>query len=121
MFQSCSRLVSGPEIRVGSGDFRSFYAFLADDPLLNSVKWTGSTIPSSSFGTLIWLRGVASTGTFVYTDPDLDVISITRDNDGVPPGWTIMRTGPGPSLVLSINGKSVKSLTINGKPVSKLG
>lgn len=72
-----------------------------------------------------WLDNVSPTGTFYYTDPNLDVASIPRDASGIPEGWNIKfvdpHPEPPPGINLTINGKSVKSLTINGKTVAKLG
>lgn len=88
---------------------------------LSSVIWgSGKTYPGRA-GTVNWLRNVASSGTLYYTDPDMDAASIPRTASGVPTGWTIQYLSPKPQIVFSINGKTVKALTINGKSVAKLG
>ena len=93
---------------------------------IDRIVWKSTTIPSSTYcGN--WLNGTSTSGTFEYTDPTLDVASITRDNSGVPAGWSISLLSPETKLLLKINnlsidnisllGKKIASLSINGKPV----
>lgn len=84
--------------------------------LLDNIVYTGSVFGNANN----WLVGVSKTGTFYYTDNNLDVASIPRNASGIPSGWTIQYLAPKPPLVFSINGRAVASLTINGKAVSKL-
>ena len=93
---------------------------------IDRIVWKSTTIPSSTYCSG-WLDGTSASGKFEYTDPTLDVASISRDSNGVPAGWSISLLSPETKLLLKINnlsvdnisllGKKIASLSINGKPV----
>lgn len=93
---------------------------------VDHIVWKSETIPSADYCNN-WLQYASESGTFEYTDPTLNVASIPRTNSGVPAGWSISLLSPETKLLLKINnasvdnislfGKKIASLSINGKPV----
>ena len=126
MFSGCYSLTQAPAL---SATILANYCYSGMFKLcanLNHIIWKSTQIPSSTYCE-DWLSFVSDSGTFEYTDPTLDVASITRNNSGVPAGWSISLLSPETKLLLKINnssvdnislfGKKIASLSINGKPV----
>ena len=86
---------------------------------IDRIVWKSTTIPSSTYCS-DWLNGVSSSGTFEYTDPTLDVASISRDTNGVPAGWSISLLSPETKLLLKINNVSVDNISLLGKKIASL-
>ena len=86
---------------------------------LSEVVYTGATFVSD--GRLdSWLNGASSTGTFYYTNQDLDISNIPRTTSGVPEGWEIKYGRPPTKMTFQISGKTVNTLYLNGKAVKTL-
>ena len=64
--------------------------------------------------------GTSASGKFEYTDPTLNVASITRDYSGVPAGWSISLLSPKTKLLLKINNTSIDNIAILGKKIASL-
>ena len=120
MFTNCESLTQAPELPATTLADGCYGYMFSGCSKIDHILWKSRTIPSSTYCNN-WLNGASASGTFEYTDPNLDASSIARDASGVPAGWTIQYLRPKPSLVFSINGKAVTSLMIDGKAVSKLG
>ena len=120
MFVGCTSLTQAPELPATTLASNCYSNMFSGCTKIDHILWKSRTIPSSTYCNS-WLNGVSATGTFEYTDPELDASSISRDASGVPAGWTIKYLRPKPKLVFSINGKAVTSLMIDGKAVAKLG
>lgn len=95
------------------------YERLFDGKNIRSLTWRKGTFSVPAMNN--WMLNVQNNGTFYYTDRNLNVLDIPRNASGIPASWTIQYIGQKPSLVFSINGRAVSSLTINGKAVAKLG
>lgn len=117
MFRTCPNLTKVEIPNAALADSCFSYMFNGSTNV-NEVKYMPSTFSTSS--TPSWLANASSTGTFYYTNKNLDITSIPRNANGVPSGWSIkfLETK---NFILAINGKSVSTLIINGKTVSKLG
>ena len=126
MFFKCSSLTAAPELPATTLAGRCYASMFQNCPKIDRIVWKSTTIPSKTYcGD--WLSGTSSSGTFEYTEPTLDVASITRNSSGVPAGWSIILLSPETKLLLKINnasvdsisllGKKIASLSINGKPV----
>ena len=88
-------------------------------PKIDRIVWKSTRIPSSTYCNS-WLNGASASGTFEYTDPTLDVASITRDSSGVPAGWSISMLSPETKLLLKINNASVDNISLLGKKIASL-
>ena len=66
------------------------------------------------------MNGASASGTCEYTEPTLDVASITRDFNGVPAGWSISLLSPETKLLLKINNISIDNITILGNKIASL-
>lgn len=117
MFQDCYELTAAPELPATTLADNCYLNMFRECELLDKIVYTGSVFGNAGN----WLKNVSSTGTFYYTDNNLNVAAIPRNASGIPAGWTIQYLAPKPQLVFSINGRAVASLTINGKAVAKLG
>ena len=117
MFYGCTNLQTAPEL-LATTLARDCYSYMfADSPKIDRIVWKSTTIPSSTY-CRSWLNGVSASGTFEYTEPTLDVGSISRDASGVPAGWSIL--SPKKKLLLKINNVSIDSIAILGKKIASL-
>ena len=85
MFKNCTSLITAPELPATT--LASYcYDYMFDNcQTLNYIKAMFTTQPSNTY-TAYWLRGVASTGTFVKNSAATWNV---RGTNGVPYGWTI--------------------------------
>ena len=88
MFQGCTSLVSAPELPATTLVNNCYKNMFDACTLLNYIKAMFTTTPSSTY-TGHWVRGVASTGTFVKNSA---ATWTTTGNNGVPSGWTVQTT-----------------------------
>lgn len=89
MFYGCINLTQGPkEIPYTSGQRSNFISLFQGCSSLSSAGVVWTQWPDS-VDTSNWLYGVSSAGTF-YCPSSLEIPS--RDENGVPSGWTIQRT-----------------------------
>ena len=126
MFYSCSGLQTAPELPATTLEDMCYAGMFSWCTKINHIVWKSTTIPSSIYCNN-WLNGTSASGKFEYTDPTLDVASISRDSSGVPAGWSISLLSQETKLLLKINnasidnisllGKKIESLSINGKKV----
>ena len=86
---------------------------------IDHIVWKSSCIPSSIYCNS-WLMDTSASGKFEYTDPTLDVASISRDYSGVPAGWSISLLSPETKLLLKINNASVDNISLFGKKIASL-
>ena len=86
---------------------------------IDSIIWKSKTIPSPTYCSG-WLEYASSSGTFSYTDSSLDVASIQRNASGVPAGWSISLLSPETKLLLKINNASVDNISLLGKKIASL-
>ena len=126
MFYSCTLLTTAPELPATTLADRCYMNMFMECPKIDRIVWKSSTIPTSPYCDN-WLYGTSASGKFEYTDPTLDVASIPRNTSGVPAGWSISLLSQETKLLLKINnisidnisllGKKIASLSINGKKV----
>ena len=88
-------------------------------PKIDRIVWKSTTIPSSTYCNN-WLNGTSASGKFEYTEPTLDVASISRDSNGVPAGWSISLLSQKTKLLLKINNISIDNITILGNKIASL-
>lgn len=86
MFRNCTSLTTAPELPATK--LANFcYAYMFDGcKLLNNITMLATDISATSCLNL-WVRGVASTGTFVK-HPDMS--SLPTGTSGIPSGWTVV-------------------------------
>ena len=60
---------------------------------LEEVVYLGTTEPKNYYSGS-WLNGVSSTGTFYMNKNATWDSTVTRDANGVPAGWTIVKVDP---------------------------
>lgn len=68
-----------------------------------------------------WLVDASPTGTFYYTNPNLDISTIPRTTSGVPSGWEIKAGRPpvpilNPLRLTSLENNNVLTLAMKGTP-----
>lgn len=87
MFQNCTSLTTAPTLPDATVTKAGLcYAFMFYGcSSLNYIKCL-STVSDISIYTQIWVKGVASTGTFVKNH---SMSNWTTDNNGIPSGWTV--------------------------------
>ena len=85
MFGSCKNLTTAPELPATTLAYGCYYQMFSGCTGLNYIKCLATDI-SASYCTSNWLRGVASTGTFVKNP---NMTSWTTGNSGIPDNWTI--------------------------------
>ena len=85
MFLGCTSLVTAPVLPATTLSTACYHQMFDGCSSLNYIKAMFTTTPSSSY-TTNWVRGVASSGTFVKNSAAS--WSETGDN-GVPSGWTV--------------------------------
>ena len=85
MFRYCTSLTTAPELpalTLVNYCYRSMFEGCSN---LNYIKAMFTTTPGNT-ETNLWVRGVASTGTFVKNSA---ATWTTTGNNGVPTGWTV--------------------------------
>ena len=85
MFQNCTKLTTAPELpatALADGCYGSMFNGCTS---LNYIKCLATDI-SAYYCTTDWVRGVASTGTFVKPS---SMTSWTTGVNGIPKGWTV--------------------------------
>ena len=86
MFQGCTSLVTAPVLPATTLITACYHQMFDGCTSLNYIKAMFTTTPSSSFTTRDWVRGVASSGTFVKNSAATWNV---RGDEGIPNGWTI--------------------------------
>ena len=120
MFIGCSSLTQAPELNATTLAGGCYNHLFNGCSKIDRILWKSKTIPSWTYCN-DWLGGVSASGTFEYTQPLLDVASITRTTSGVPEGWSIKQLKPeAGGLAVNVNGVDVKTFNLLGKPVAKL-
>ena len=119
MFYGCSSLQTAPELPATTLAVDCYASMFGGCPKIDRIVWKSTQIPSSTYCSG-WLEGVSASGKFEYTEPTLDVASITRDSSGVPAGWSISMLSPETKLLLKINNSSVDNISLFGKKIVSL-
>ena len=86
MFQNCTSLTTAPELPATTLKPMCYWGMFQNCTSLNYIKCLATDI-SSFYCTDSWLKGVASTGTFIKA---ADMTSWTEGKDGIPSGWTVV-------------------------------
>ena len=87
MFRGCTSLTTAPELPSTTLTSSCYYNMFYDCRSLNYIKCFATNISASTTYTKNWVRGVASTGTFVKNkDATWDVTGTS----GIPEGWTVV-------------------------------
>ena len=119
MFSSCSSLTTTPELPATTLANDCYNSMFDGCTKIDRIVWKSTTIPSSKYcGN--WLNRVYQSGTFEYTDPTLNVASIKRDINGVPAWWSISLLSQETKLLLKINNASVDNISLLGKKIASL-
>ena len=92
MFKNCTSLVSSPVI-IMNAQISAFYQLFDGCSNLSEVTYLGTTSPSS-INSSNWLRNVQSTGTFYMNQDATWDSTVTRDANGIPEGWNIVKVDP---------------------------
>lgn len=85
MFYGCTSLTKAPVLKPLTLSTTCYHAMFDGCSSLNYIKALFKTTPSSSY-TQYWVRGVASSGTFVKNSSATWNVT---GNDGIPSGWTV--------------------------------
>ena len=85
MFRNCSALLTAPDLPATTLTDSCYFEMFRSCSKLNYIKCLATNISAKNC-TLIWVNGVASSGTFVK---DNSMSSWTTGNNGIPSGWTI--------------------------------
>lgn len=85
MFKNCSSMTTSPELPAATLNGVTCIEMFDGCSSLNHIKCLATNI-SATQCTQNWVRGVASTGTFVKHP---DMASWTRGNNGIPTNWTV--------------------------------
>ena len=85
MFQGCTSLVNAPELPATALTNECYEYMFQGCTSLNYIKCLATDIPNNRC-TQEWVRGVASTGTFVK---NASMASWTTGTSGIPTGWTV--------------------------------
>ena len=119
MFRDCASLTTAPALPATTLADNCYTSMFINCKKIDHIVWKSTTIPSSTYCSN-WLDGASASGKFEYTDPTLDVASITRDSSGVPAGWSISLLSPETKLLLKINNASVGNISLLGKKIASL-
>ena len=119
MFYRCTSLTTAPELPATTLADSCYMEMFYNCPKIDRIVWKSTTIPSSTYCGR-WLNGTSSSGKFEYTEPTLDVASITRDSNGVPAGWSISLLSQKTKLLLKINNTSIDNISLVGKKIASL-
>ena len=85
MFSGCTSLVNAPELPATTLVLFCYGGMFGGCTSLNYIKCLATDIPDNRC-TQEWVRGVASTGTFVK---NASMASWTTGTSGIPTGWTV--------------------------------
>ena len=85
MFSGCTSLVNAPELPATTLVLFCYGGMFGGCTSLNYIKCLATDIPDNRC-TYEWVRGVASTGTFVK---NASMASWTTGTSGIPTGWTV--------------------------------
>ena len=85
MFKSCTSLTSAPELPATTLADRCYSSMFESCQSLSYIKCLATDIHALNSLTY-WLKGVASTGTFVK-NPNMS--NWPTGTDGIPSGWTV--------------------------------
>ena len=86
MFRNCTSLVTAPELPATTLANRCYQTMFYGCRSLNYIKCLATDI-SASYCLSSWVRGVASTGTFVKA---ASMTSWTTGTSGIPTGWMVV-------------------------------
>lgn len=86
MFAVCTSLTTAPALPATTLVVNCYNGMFDGCTKLSYIKAMFTTIPGTDY-TYDWVRGVASTGTFVKNK---DAIWNVTGNDGIPTGWTVV-------------------------------
>lgn len=92
MFYRCTSLRKSPIIKGDITQNSCNYMFNYCSSL-EEVVYLGTTEPKNYYSTS-WLNGVSATGTFYMSQDATWDSTVTRDADGIPAGWTIVKVDP---------------------------
>lgn len=85
MFSGCTSLTTAPELPAKTLA-QSCYANMFSNTSLNYIKMLATNISASNC-LYNWVKGVASSGTFVKKSA---MTSLPTGNSGIPSGWTVV-------------------------------
>ena len=85
MFRGCASLTTAPELPATTLAMHCYTGMFTNCTKLNYIKCLATDI-SATYCTNYWVKGVASTGTFIKA---AGMTSWTTGGDGIPTGWTI--------------------------------
>ena len=85
MFENCTSLTTAPVLPARNLITYCYYSMFYGCKSLNYIKCLATSIPTS-YCTSAWVRGVASTGTFVKA---ASMSKWTTGEKGIPKGWTV--------------------------------
>lgn len=88
MFSGCSNLINAPVLHASSVRNGSYSYMFMDCVKLGYIKMLATSV-STNFG-LNWVKGVATTGTFVKHP---DMTTLPTGTSGIPSGWTVVNDG----------------------------
>ena len=91
MFRGCTSLTTAPVLPATTLAAASYNYMFSGCTSLNYIKCLATSI-SAQYCTKDWVKGVASSGTFVKAS---SMNSWTIGNYGIPPGWTVCDTESG--------------------------
>ena len=86
MFENCTSLTTAPVLPARNLITYCYYSMFYGCKSLNYIKCLATSIPTS-YCTSAWVRGVASTGTFVKA---ASMSKWTTGEKGIPKGWTVL-------------------------------
>lgn len=93
MFFGCAKLTNAPELPATTLAYDCYYSMFNGCTNLNYIKMLATDISASGCLT-DWVKGVASTGTFVANkDATWDTTPGALGDSGVPAGWTVKYDG----------------------------
>lgn len=107
MFKSCTNLIKAPTLPATKPAYECYVNMFNDCKKLNYVKCLLK--PDTTSYTTNWLKGVASSGTFIKNN---EANNWERSNSGIPVGWTVQNDTPtGSNYTLTLQGDNC---TLNG-------
>lgn len=96
MFGNCPKLTKTPIIWYTFPAYDSMSNMFVNDTLLSEVylMQTNNNNHVDSLRSGNWLKGVAATGTFYMSQDATWDSTVSRDANGIPAGWTIVKVDP---------------------------
>lgn len=85
MFNNCTSLIKAPDLLADTLVYGCYYNMFNGCSNLNYIKMLATDVSDTAV-LYNWVKGVASTGTFVK-HPDMN--SLPSGNSGIPTGWTV--------------------------------